>query len=328
MLIFLMSIPTHAVEILPTAPDETSDVEVTLDTPSEYTDTTSQTATTFDVPNDLSSENNYADVKMFLAEVGMEQKFIDKLTEAQLERYASAINITVIDQMIPLDPIHNGGGDTTVMAGGPFFPIIHDPGGSNETYTGEFLDDWMRLYFMVIYLGDGVYLLSVDATWLDIPANLLTDSLGIATTNLLPDPDTIWGWTKFTYTGITSVATVVENEYSLSSTPSVIKRAGYGAAMLINLVGPSPTTPPYLTSLTGITAHFEYEGSVEHLALITNFKATATYDHAVKFFDVNVAFGISLGSSPSIGFNIDVTIDEDIHRREAYIPSTIRYIPD
>lgn len=304
----------HATDALSVTNVEASDVTDTKVQLIEYTDNVSAVANTTD---------EFADVKAFLAAQGMGQTFIDMLNEAQLSRYASAIRQT--NTTPQLSQIIKGDDGATVMVA-PFEPITPTPD-IPITYSNTYSDDWMILYLLITYLGNGKYLYSVDATWLNIPENLKIDTLGIVSQEIaIHMNSTMYGWEKYDYVEELNISpTIIEHYYADGSQYFRDGENGSysGAAYVIYL-----NQVPINFAFESIYSHFEFVGSIRDFSNLKEFDVSANYDHAVVDINADASIGVSAGTSPSIGLNVDLTLNTDYHRRRVTIPNPIIYTPD
>ena len=111
------------------------------------------------------NEMNYC--RNVLRSLGKNQCFIDQLSIEDIEGYLQSEYIVSVESYMKVD-------DTGTRA--------------NST------DDYMRIMYIISYLGNGRYKFSIDAEWLNDPFFRFKDSLGACAQNIAIENDTRSGW--------------------------------------------------------------------------------------------------------------------------------------
>lgn len=273
---------------------------------------------------------DYPEVKDMLLELGLRQYFVDRMTNEQLARIASSQHISSTVQYVT-NILDDNGLVSPCMIG--FEPIIKEPEPTNSSYTATYSDDYMYLFLLVVELGNGRYYMSTYATWTQIPANRLTDSLGIAAEGLSYVNGTGSGWFDFT-----NIERGQERLYSTNFTDTQIHAPFYmgygGAAVTFNmhdtiiskLTLESLDPGAFTVNLQEINVHFDFEANVFNNDDSINFRVKTTYDHTVE--DLNYVPSIPVDALGNIGFSITPEISQDIHRRGVELQEYITYDPD
>lgn len=196
---------------------------------------------------EASTDVDTDEMKSILCDLGMKPEFVEELTDEQLQRYAQSKKITGTVSICGLDQpsIDDGGG-----GGGDY----------NEMYYDYDRDAYLELLLIVYEYSGGVYGYSVDATWLKVPSQKHTDSIGAASQRITVYPATIIGWYKVT--GGLSVKKNIPAELLIGG-----QWGGAGASFdLPNFSG-------------GLQVHLEFEAIVDNLSDASTRNAIATYYH-------------------------------------------------
>lgn len=289
--------------------------------------------------------------KSVLKDLGMNENFISMLSEESLDEYANAESITCITTYTRTD----ADGNTQIVrqkeaenALSTYSDKIDQtPGGLEEGPAGKgwlngYTDSYMEISLMIVYIGDGVYYFSVDATWLTEPLWRGWDSIGICASSITIDNETRSGW--FKYDTVYKYSSIVD--LSTTTTPQLVNftsdeehrgKTGYistcnsdgwnGSGALIELpidIYYEGETYSQSISHTNFRAHFEFYGEMQYPSLETNFNVIASYDHATVALGISPSLEIGVsGGSFAIGLSIYGITD----RRVAETSEPIHYVP-
>lgn len=308
-----------------------------------FTDSQGRIITTYQ-RNETSSVNTLErnEVKEILSDLGMEDSFIDKLSDEQIDLYASAKqfqgvvlytatdkngNVRIVDELEAISKTQHTNSISTIPCNNNSHMGVLSNGSITRT------DEYMRIFFLVTYLGSGRFHYSVDATWLNLPFFRSYDTIGACAMNNAVINVSRYGWLSYDY--IYSYAGIYHNTpttcyFNSSDYYTNINGNWTGAAALFNLPNDVSSTDPtsgMTTTImyTNLAAHFEFQAYVNYPTLESYFNATATYCHS-KFglsFSPSVGITVSGEASASIGLSLMALIDE----RTAELPYPIHYIP-
>ncbi|MFR1324227.1 MAG: hypothetical protein ACLSBL_03935 [Ezakiella massiliensis] len=265
---------------------------------------------------------DYEETKKMLLELGMEQDFIDNLTEEDLEHYSNSTNLVGTITYYKTDENNN----KTVVSETQAYEEVNKIKNNialrgaqdNETYE----DSYMRVYHLVSqYRDTEEFLFSTDARWLIMPYFRDKDSIGSCA--IYVDADTGSGRGYYSYDITTNRNGRIENnqyyknifaedfqdattfEYSGMATvielPSDIERDGY------NIVH------------TNFKAHAQHYASISFPDSRTRFRSYGTYDHSRLTIDRPT---ISIDVS---GATIGLGIRRGSEKRTAKV--NVEYIP-
>lgn len=307
-------------------------VVISLSLPLSIYAITPDDSTTYTVDN----LEKYDYIKVLLSDMGMDNYFIERLNESQLERYHNAIVRSKNEKLSVSSLTLKGANpkyDASPMALPPLLePIIKDPEDDYPIYTSTYGDQWMTMFLAVTYMGNGLYHYSIDASWSQRPGNLYTDSLGILAQESRVDYYTAYAWHEGKYIGTNGNTSYSTFEYDYDPNSSHFKLGENGSWSGLAYIFDLPDLLKHTSNFSGyletINVHFEYEARVSNLSGTIPFSVSSNYDHTVEDIDVDTTFGVSLSTSPSIGFNIDVSIGTDIHRRTCMLQEQLIYYPD
>ena len=267
--------------------------------------------------------------KDLLASLGMEEAFISKLSEEDLQEYSNSSEIMAVTSYTKKDADGNTVNVTKEEAlnAAVTRAIVPtpDPGGW-ASYETSYTDSYMYIAYVVSYRGNGEYKFSVDSTWLTMPIFRGTDSLGACAQNMTVENNTRSGWYSYDWT-FGSLATYsneyVNNNLASGSFYNAINGNWYGSAVMFNLPN-DVSTNNYISLISNYRVHYEYTGKVNYPNQQMNFNTTATYCHTTVGINVALSLGISTsGPSASIGIT-GTTFRES---RTAEFSSSITYTP-
>ena len=282
-----------------------------------------------------------AETKAILAAMGMEEKFIEHLSDESLKDYASAEQIISTVSYIKTntegvstrvteeeaETAAEGARDMTLP------PHEYDgPNGGGGSYGNSVRDTYMKLVFLITYLGQGKYRFSIDATWLTDPTFRNMDSIGAYAQNFTVENNTRSGWYSY------DEQSMINSNYSETSRTIIFggnnfKNATNGswdgsAAVFQLAIDVSPQTSVGITDFVNCSnhvAHYEYVGKVTQPTQEAYFNTTATYEHSRLFVMPDISIGISL-VGPEVSIGLTAVTSKDT--RTVGLDSSIHYIPD
>lgn len=259
-------------------------------------------------------ENTTVDSKYLLRELGMSDDFIKELSINSLEEYKRAKYIYSFSQSFnyPKDDY-----DTSTNS-----VIINETywgegwAGSSNSSTNDFEDNYMKITYIVAYLGDREYKFSIDAEWLITPFFRYTDSLGAISMNMTVINDSRQGWYSYDLMTKGTTAKNIKESVSSSSMQNVIDGNWYGSACLLKLPESSIST-----SIYNYKAHYEFNGHyIEDDG--TYFNSIASYDHA----EVALALSSSLAISDKGGsYGVGLTWSIKHTKRSVEFPTDFKF---
>ena len=274
--------------------------------------------------------------KVLLAALGMEDRFINKLSDQALQEYAECEEIYAVSSYTKTDAdgkVTNVSKEEAMNAANlrAAVPAPDPGGGSYPSYEGTFSDSYMYISYVVSYRGAGCYRYSIDAIWLTMPVFRGYDSLGACSQNMTVENYTRNGWRS--YTQIASVNGDVEYhdyvEYTQSGYSDFYYENAtngnwYGSAVVFDLpIDVSGDNANWLIN-RDYCVHFEFIGEVSQPDQQMNFNTVGSYCHTRVVLSPTFTIGIATsGLSVSIGINTIVA--KDI--RTAELNSSISYIP-
>lgn len=316
--------------------------------------------------------DDYAETKALLLALGMEQDFIDGLSDDKLEKYAASKQMTAVTAYTKTD--ENGdvtfvseteavreaaiinaatkyNGEAVLLApelqseiGGSYLSFTEKgiskiknrisvlAGGTVQTRKNNgnkvFQDSYMRIFFLVSYMGDGYYFYSTTATWLTMPFFRWKDSIGSCAQDCVVNNGTRSGWYSYdeTYVNFNQVSNTTRKvTLNSSNYKNAVNGSWDGSAAIVNL--PTDSSSNY-TSVTynNFKAYYSYEASVKYPKEVSRFNATATYDHATVRINIDPSISIDLKGNASASIGLEVDIGKE--SRIVELDEPIDYIPD
>lgn len=255
-----------------------------------------------------SEDNSFAETKKLLLELGMERDFIDNLSQKDLEEYSKS---TQMIGSVSYSKV-NQNGDVEYISEAQ---ALSESSAINQQLENQiqplaqdtYEDSYMRVFYLVTYLGNGKYKFSTDARWLTMPLIRSTDSLGSCAQNTTVTNSTRSGWYEYDieqYINGKTTTTHSRKTASSSSFKNAVNGNWYGSVVLLNL--PNNQSDAYTSTIyENYKAHYEYTGSVNYPSLESRFNTSGTYDHATIGFSItpSISIGIS-GTDASIGLDI------------------------
>ena len=278
----------------------------------EYIDENHQHFRVYKQDNNVSPNSiingDYSEIKNVLLTLGMEQCFIDNLSQDDLETYAKSPQISAtfsytktdskgvtsyVDENVALSKSKEINAEKKQeilqMENNPSVSPMAD-----FQYTKE--DSYMRVWHGITLLGDGNYLSVTDARWLTMPVFRMKDSIGAAQQDCAIYYNSASGYYEYDLTQIVNgqVSHYYDTQRTISS--SNFKNANdgtfYGYAAIVDL--PDDVANTYTTQVyDDYKAHFQYNASIRNPGLLTRFNSTGTYDHLEAAVQINPTLEIS-----------------------------------
>lgn len=287
------------------------------------------------------SQAKKAETEAILSALGMEDEFIERLSDEALQQYSTSPQIISTVSYIKTDKNGNSVNVTKEEAeeatagtrGLTLPPHIYDGptgGGEVEGYSGYEQDTYMKLVFVVIYLGNAQYKFSVDATWLTAPFMRLADTLGACAQNFTVENVTRSGWYSYDVI-IENLINVTRysqtNDFQQSDFQNAITGNWYGSAVLFHLRADAYALDPSYPSVYYVNhrIHYEYVGTVLYPSQECYFNTTATYEHTEIDIIPSLSIGIST-AGPEATIGLEGTWSKDSWTVD--FDTSIHYVPD
>ena len=289
------------------------------------------------------SNVSYEHTKELLCDLGMQKPFIDSLSQESLTRYAQAEsiisivtytktdangNVEVVDEQTAMNSVttYSIGDDKINQQIGGF------EGAGADVTQEYFQDSYMRICLTIVYIANGKYHFSVDATWLNEPFFRGWDSIGISATHISIHNSSRSGWFQYdSYIQLTSLGEsyISEDTVTLPFSDTIQNRItgnwnGSGATFkLPNDSYYSDHLSTQILNLSNFKAHFEFDATIDTPDQTVVFNVTAAYDHST----------ITLISEPSLSIGLDgvnaiiLDISRGNETRIVELDSPITYVP-
>ena len=164
-----------------------------------------------------------------------------------------------------------------------------------------------------------------------LPANCYIDSLGIIAQESRVDYPTAYGWHEGEYLSNNGDTSYSKFEYEYDPNDWHFKMGDNGSWSGLAYIFDFPRSRKVISDFSGrlqtVNVHFEYEALVSNLSGIIPFSVSSNYDHTVTTINIDTSFGVSLSTSPSIGFNFDINVETLVHRRICMLDQQLIYYP-
>ena len=234
----------------------------------------------------------------------MKENFVAELSKETLNEFANAESIMCVTTINSFDENNFNASTRKAIIDETYFGEGEVPLG--EKYVSNFKDDYMRITYIVAYLGDREYKFSMDAEWLTMPIFRFTDSFGAISMNMTVINDSRSGWYSYDesiYTLINTTENTIKCEIPQSNMYNAVDGNWYGSACEVDL--PSSTYSDYTSiSITNYKVHYEFNGHYNG-EVGTYFNTIASYDHAEISIKLSDSLNISTaGGSFGIGLSI------------------------
>lgn len=278
-----------------------------------------------------SVETSHENIKKILRNLGMEDCFIDNLTDKDLEFYENSGSIVGKISYIKTDK--NGVKKTIseLEANKDIFRIKKlnslQRTLSHEQDTYE--DEYMRVFHMVSQYGSSSsFRYSTDARWLTMPFFRRTDSIGSCAQGISIEPRTLRGYYQYSVDYIYPFGRTEHGFKHFNIDERDIYRDSYasfnGAAAKLTLPVDIYNNNTGGTSLvySDYKVHFQYDARMQYPDQESYFDSIGTYDHLRIGIDFNPSLSIGAeGGSFSIGLGVSAGTDK------RSVPLQIHYQP-
>lgn len=166
----------------------------------------------------------------------------------------------------------------------------------------EASNGYIRLHYVVLYLGNAKYAFMNSATWLTAPINRGWDSIGACAMGSTVDNSARWGEYScdmlVSQNGIVTTTTI---KPGVQKYQNAVNGNWYGSA-LVFLLPANVVNSNEIRIYNNFSATYWYSGYREYPGLESYFNTTGTYDHAYIGINFNPNVSISLnGTSTCIG---------------------------
>lgn len=283
--------------------------------------------------NDDSSTRSATDLnktKALLISLGMKEKAVSKLTTETLQDFADSSYIVVSTSYTKFDEeagVSTAVSKTTALAEASAIQAAKESAfiqnaqnaltrglKDNESdVPGEFIDSYMEITHAAAYQGEGLYLFTVDATWLTMPFFRGYDSIGSCAMNGTVTPNTRSGYYSYDTLMVDSLGRITRSstgDLNITNKQNDTNGNWYGSAGIVNL--PNDAASEYSSIMhSNFEAHYQYKGHVNYPELMSWFNSVGTYDHATIGISFSPSVSIEVGGnvSASIGLNIFASVD-------------------
>lgn len=279
------------------------------------------------------NEMNYC--RNVLRSLGKNQCFIDQLSIEDIEGYLQSEYIVSVESYMKVDDtgtranVSKEEALAAAVVDPGFTPTQPNPEGSGYKdgayYTST--DDYMRIMYIISYLGNGRYKFSIDAEWLNDPFFRFKDSLGACAQNIAIENDTRSGWYMYdnimlinsNYTERRDVKIVLTNFQNAEGLGN-----WDGSGVVFDLADDSYLDLANYSYFNNHRIHYEFEGTIHQWQMETNFNTTAMYTHT----QIAVNFSLTLSISTE-GTGVGIGI-EPVGANKKYfveLDSSIKHIP-
>ena len=251
---------------------------------------------------------DYEETKKMLLELGMEQDFIDNLTEEDLEHYSNSTNLVGTITYHKADENNN----KTVVSEEEAYQEVNriksniSLRSAREQDTYE--DSYMRVYHLVSqYRDTEEFLFSTDARWLTMPYFRKKDVIGSCASIIAVDYRSASGYYSYD---------VIRNNYGREEEreekiflysrdfESANNGSFNGVAAYIDLPGDTDYHG-YGDTFTNLKAHSQFSGYISFPKSEVVFNSNGTYDHMRFALDFSPSISINSGGfDASIGFDV------------------------
>ncbi len=268
------------------------------------------------------------ETEALLLALGMEQIFIDRLTDETMNYYANSAQIVSTETYSK----HNSEGNVTSITkeqaeaelkkikkqqeNQELYSTKSDP-----PYDSTKVDGYLRLHYLVAEIegGDGDYLYSVSSRWLQMPSWRGGDSLAACAADIGVETSTCSGY--YGYHREEKQGTLVREDVREDDVNQTYTSEDFFSAQTGNWYGKGisfelPTDGSrggYSLTNTDFFAHCEFIAAVRNPQWDTNFNAVGTYTHTSKKVSLEPEFSISIPArgEPSISASVGVVIEDN-----------------
>lgn len=253
------------------------------------------------------------DIKIILSNLGMEDDFIEKLSDEDLREYAEAAKIVGTVAYTTTD----SNGNKRIISEAEALKQVekYDLNRSSREHD-TYEDDYMRVFHLVSQSSYNPerFKFSTDARWLKMPFFRKTDSIGSCAQYMACDDDSASGWYEYdkdewSLHGSSSISRPRE-ELSSSDFSGANDGTYSGLAAKFDL--PRDVISEYYYVLcSDFKIHVEHYADINEPDQTINFASNGTYDH-LRYklgFSPSISIGTD-GPGASIGLNVTGKTDK------------------
>ena len=282
-------------------------------------------------------DDQYAETKELLLALGMEQDFIDNLSEDALETYATCESLVGSISYSKTD----ADGNQIYLEEAVAIEeaeAVSEPGKTEEgsrrskraaatkRWQQTETDSYMRLFYLVTYLGNGKYKFSTDARWLTMPGIRGIDSIGSSAMTCTVENPTRSGYVQYNnYSRIDGKSNTKRRKvvFGKKNFRNAVNGNWYGSGATFQLPLDS-VAPEVEIRNTNLKAHYEYVGKISTPDQTVNFNTLGSYDHLTIRLDVGLP-NLTIGKN--ISGAIGLSVRGVTETRCAEIAPSIAYKP-
>lgn len=278
-----------------------------------------------------SSSLNYDRIKSILKELGMEDSFINNLTQDDLEFYNNSPRI--VGKIAYIKSSHEG--IKKIVSENEALEEVAilnqkdliTPFSGSEHKQDTYQDDYMRVFHMVSQDGySSSFRHSTDARWLRMPFFRRIDSIGSCAQETSVTPRTLSGYYEFNVQYLYPWGSSEKDFRRYNISESDFYRDSYagfnGAAAKLYL--PKDIYNNESTSIvySDYKAHFQFDARVQYPNQTTYFDSIGTYDHLR--YEIGFEPGIEIGRDGG-SFSIGLALSNGNDKRS--VPLQLYYQP-
>ncbi len=272
-----------------------------------------------------SRSGSYGMIKSILSDLGMEEYFINRLTDDDLDKYSSVESLLgITDYKVIADESEKYEIEDNPRS--VVIPELDDGWAASTTYANADI----RLFLLIAKINGPQYETSIDATWLTTPYFRFVDSLGICAdhnTVIYSSCSGWYSWDQVTNFGNNPVFTheTVNLAYTSDSIMLTTGSGYQGAGMLIDLPENVVSGGQLVIGNSNFRAHFGFQSYVTFPTLATYFNVYSTYEHKTYIPAINPSISINAsGVTVDIGINALMSSD----KWTVVLPDPVYYTPD
>lgn len=302
---------------------------------------------TYNRPHNLPALSSKTQTKSLLHTLGLEDVFINRISDSDLLTYAAAEQITGSTAFLRL----NSDGSSFVIdenealqAEAKYQKILHNmlhatTRAEAKKYEEELvgLNGYLRIHYLVVALGNGRYQYGVSARWLTMPKHRQSDSLGACAQDISIDPDTrsgYYGYTKVEYPNtvneVTSSPSVTidadpSNPQNKSFIYSPVDGRWDGSGIIFSLPEDGTRGSSYSVINYDFYAHYEFEADVAYPDNRVNFNTIGSYDHAITELSFSPSLSITYDKVSTVSAAVGLSLKNNTEMLA--IEYHINYVP-
>lgn len=287
---------------------------------------------TYNRPDELTTLPTKEQTEALLQTLGLEELFIEKMSDSTLRSYAAADQITASTSFLRSDSDGNTvtiSEDEALQAESEYRELLDNflnasSAAEAERYEREIkgLNDYLRIHYLVVELGDGRYQYSVSSRWLTMPKNRRADSLGACAQDISIDPDTrkgYYGYTKVENPNssnqvVTNPYVEIDaspgNQHNTSFISSPVNGRWDGSGIIFWLPADGTRGSSYSVVHYDFYAHYEFEADVSYPDERVNFNTIGSYDHTVTKLDFTPSLAITFDKLSTVSAAVGISLKD------------------